>query len=272
MALDLVAELVRRAAADSGVAHALRFSPEALRAPLGLSQAHVQALKSAAAFPLPGASAQSATSQPAKPTTGVAGASSQAGALDIAVTGGGTLLPPEGTGRPPGPDTQLGGSPVRLGPSQSPQRRPSPAPGPSPGPSPASPQTGGTPGRGVPVPGIRQPGIRPPGIPIHHAPSPLHGARPGLAPTPPTRQTPGSTVAHEPGASPGESTGHGGSTTEFGAGEVLEQAFAAAAAQLADGCNCECCVSTLALVASVTATAQTAITAIAAIAQMRARS
>ena len=53
MALERVAELVRRAAHDTGVLHALKNDPAKLRSAFNLTGAHLDALNSATAFPLP---------------------------------------------------------------------------------------------------------------------------------------------------------------------------------------------------------------------------
>jgi hypothetical protein len=256
MSLERVADLVRRAAVDGGVAHALRFNPEALRTPLGLSQAHMQALKSAAAFPLPGATAQPATARATPRVT----------ALDVVTVGGATLLPPQGDGPPPGPDTQPIGLPVGPSPAQSPTRTPSPG----------STQPSRAPVPGIPKPPVTsQPSPRPPiapspGLPVSRLPSPLRGPGFALSPMPVMRQSPAPTGATKQPASPSQTTTESGPATEP-CGQPAPAPVILAAVPQPGGCNCQCCLSTLAVVASVTTTAQTAITGIVAIAQMRAR-
>ena len=265
MSLERVAELVRRAAVDGGIAHALRFNPEALRAPLGLSQAHIDVLKSAGAFPLPGTTVQPAT----------ASATSRVTAEDVATLGGATLLPPEGEGPPPGPDTQPIGLRVGPSPTQSPQRTPSPGAGPS---------------TRVPVPGIPTPPVTgqpsplppfapAPALPVAGLPTPFRGPRPVLSPMPVMRQSPAPTGTTQVAASPIQTSTESGSVMEacpVPATEPCDQTVSAPvvpgrAAQPRAGCNCQCCLSTLAVVANVTTTAQTAIAGIVAIAKMSGR-
>ncbi len=262
MSLDPIAELVRRAAVDSGVVHALRFSPEALRAPLGLSQAQVQALRGADAFPLPTASPRNAAVQPAKRAV-ASTVASRAVALDV-TTVGTTLLPPEGDGPPPGPDTQVGGGPA-------PSPRPAPAPTPAPTPSQPSPQPGKSPTPGIPgVPG--QPSPQPFGAPSPVFPiprSPSHGSRPGLSPMPVLRQPSGLARSPQQTSATGPTMAGDECAAELSSEQALE--IAAAAARTGANCSCSCCISMLAVVANVTTTAQTAMTAIVALAQMKAR-
>jgi hypothetical protein len=145
MSLQRVAELVRRAATDSGVFQALKDNPARLQSTLGLTNADVNALKSATALS-PTRRARMAVS------------SGQAS--------GGTLLPPQGSGQfaytgttgtttvpvPPTPPTSPTAPPPRA--------PPSPPPGVSPQPPPAYPPPYWPPPPVVPPPGA--PGFPPP--------------------------------------------------------------------------------------------------------------
>jgi len=133
MALERVAELVRRASRDAGVLHALRNDPARLRSALGLSSAELDALHGATAFtvPVPFTKAKAVAAAAATQTTpavrnlGLAPAP-LAGVLD------GSLLPPEGSGQFTGATGGFGFTP-RGDPGVKP---PPPAPGvtpPSPG-------------------------------------------------------------------------------------------------------------------------------------------
>ncbi len=143
MALDSVAELVRRAAEDTGVVEALRNDPARLRSALNLSGAHLEALRSAAAFlPKPGIKA-------AKPPAPL-----RESIVFASATSGGTLLPPEGSGEfeIPGYTGGIPGGPAPQGPSPSPIPK-GPGASPSPGVPPATPapQAPGTfPPKGLP--------------------------------------------------------------------------------------------------------------------------
>src|ERR1700693_6051064 len=96
MALQRVAELVRRAAADTGVLSTLEDDPDRLTAMLGLTRAHLEALHSASAFPV---------GKKAAATPKVAAlAQLQSLALEAGAPfpgSGGTLFPPEGSGEAP---------------------------------------------------------------------------------------------------------------------------------------------------------------------------
>src|SRR5579863_3351646 len=105
MALRRVAELVNRAAQDTGILEALKHDPAKLRSVLNLSSLHLDALNSATALPLPRTAAKAAESANLKAArlASAAGKSSaalptQAHAEVATLAGGGSLLPPEGSG------------------------------------------------------------------------------------------------------------------------------------------------------------------------------
>jgi hypothetical protein len=238
MALDLVANLVRQATVDSGVAYALRNNPQALRKGLGLSSAHVTALESAEAFPLPTMSLKTtATTQ---------------GPAD------GDLLPPEGVGPEPPGDVQV----PDQRPGSAPQKTPRHVPGPIIHPAPRTP--------GPAVPGIRSTGHG--HSPAKHTgPAPLvrRPSGPGQVarPTPVTQRHPAPAQPQQSFGAPLQSTGRPSQATETSGASELQE-IVAAATHGGEECNCGCCVSTVAIVASVASTAQTAISAITAIASM----
>lgn len=233
MALDLVANLVRQATVDSGVIYALQYNPEALRSRLGLSPAHVTALKSAEAFPLPAASLQSDTTQQSDRTlVGVAN---------------GNLLPPEGQGPEPAGDLQVTAQPI------APYNIPRHGPGPKTShPAPRTPAPA--------VPGIRSTGHG-------HLPAKRIGPRPGPQVRQPSAAvgTLSSSAAHRQPVL--AKTGQESPCIEIAAVPEL-QAIVAAAGQGAGDCDCACCVGTVANVAAVASTAQAAIAAITAIANI----
>lgn len=240
MALDLLANLVRQAAVDTGVAQALRFNPDALRSRLGLSASHVTALKSADVFPLPAtplkraATLQAATAATVPPNEA-----------------DGSLLPPEGVGPAPVGDVQTPGANRVPGPQKTPQHAPVPR---SVHPSPRTP--------GPAVPGIRPTGH---GHPPGKRPGPGPIVRQPSGPGQVTQPAPGQTQTT--GTTPCPSTPQGIQETNLFGTNGLESIIAAAS-HGDGGCNCGCCLSTVAIVASVASTAQAAITAIAAIAKL----
>src|SRR5215467_4710615 len=122
MPFKRVAELVRRAARDTGVFDALKNDPARLRSALKLTDAHLEALNSATAFPPPKVLAKVAkVTQPA-----VRAAKPRSEALAAPGAGllgdGGSLLPPEGSG-------QFTGATTGFAPSAPPPVIAPPAPG-----------------------------------------------------------------------------------------------------------------------------------------------
>src|SRR5665213_1517724 len=104
MALDRVAELVRRAARDAGVFHALKNDPARLRSALDLTGEDLDALNGATAFPVPsGGTKASKTKDKSfiKPlaTGRRAAAADPRFAVSELPGSGGSLLPPEGSGQ-----------------------------------------------------------------------------------------------------------------------------------------------------------------------------
>ena len=103
MALERVAELVRRAARNTGVFQALRNDPADLRSALGLTSEELSALHSATAFPTPASKEAAAklTAQSAQSRAGISQAPlilTPATRALVDVPDGGSLLPPEGSG------------------------------------------------------------------------------------------------------------------------------------------------------------------------------
>jgi hypothetical protein len=145
MGLERVAELVHRAAQDTGVFQALKANPRKLQSALQLTGAELEALHSATAFPVGPVQTKASTQKRAAGDAAVlkAGVSAQ----EVASTGG-SLLPPEGSGQFTGATGGFRPSPT-PGPPVTPQR---PAPSPQ-APTPA-PGTVPTPTPSVPVPQI----------------------------------------------------------------------------------------------------------------------
>jgi hypothetical protein len=177
MALERVAELVRRAAQDTGVLHALKNDPAKLRSAFNLTGAHFDALNSATAFPLPDR-AKSAKSAAA----GFRSAAAKVGA-EAAADLPGSLLPPEGSGQFTGATSGFGPQP---GPA--PSRPPTPAPGPQPPPPPpVTPPVPATPPPEGPAPPPQKP---PPPIYPPGPPQTPPAAPPSTAGQPPPGTTP----------------------------------------------------------------------------------
>jgi hypothetical protein len=143
--LERVAELVRRAAADTGVVDALRDDPVRLRSLLHLTASDLEAL--------------------AAPTTRQPRSTHD---LATATTDGATLFPPEGSGEAPG--AVLSGITASTGTTSLPAPPP-PAPPPIPAPA--------------PPPFVPPPPPPAPAPPPEAAPAPTAGPSPPLFPLPP---------------------------------------------------------------------------------------
>jgi hypothetical protein len=236
MALERIAELVRRAAQDTGVLHALKNDPARLRSAFDLTGAHLDALNSATAFPLPDRAKSPKSAGAALRSGATKVRAVQAGAFSVNLPG--SLLPPEGSGQFTGATNGFAPQP---GPA--PGTPPAPAPGahpPPPAPAvkpPVPPPQPPTPPPSVPPPDIpAPPPQKPPTAPsiYHPQPGTPYFPQPQAPPT-----APPSTVTQPPGTMP------------------------------QSGCGCECCaiagmVSVVAITASTAITAITAITATAA--------
>jgi hypothetical protein len=94
MALTRVAELIRRAVRDTGVLHALKNDPAQLRKALQLSDAHLNALKSAEAF-LP---QETALARQAKAPVALGLSDIERDTAAVQAVAPDVLLPPEGEG------------------------------------------------------------------------------------------------------------------------------------------------------------------------------
>jgi hypothetical protein len=247
MALRRVAELVNRAAQDTGILEALKHDPVKLRSVLKLTGAQLEALNSASTFPLPpaGKKAIKSATTTTKFASLVTSAKLDAARVEVAASGvpgnGGSLLPPEGSGQFTG---GTGFSPPAPG-TPPPEHPPAP---------PTAPQAPSGPGTKPPaVP--RGPGSPPqPPVPFPQAPTTptMPGVRPPASPpqtpsippwAPPTPSFPG----YVPPAAPLTPT---------------------QPSTAPSGCQCACCAMT-GLVAELATTAITAITAISAIAAKR---
>jgi len=230
MAMQRVAELVRRASKDTGVIAALRNDPSQLPKSLDLSEEHINALQSASAFVVPSAAPKPAAKglsfgQRAMATTPAPAA----------------LLPPEGTG---------GGPAVLTLPPMAPVAAPV-----APIPAPVAPI-------GAPVAPVVAPVAKPPVTP----PAPV-SKPPTASPKPPVTVTPPPVTAPvmAPSApvvapfAPVYSPPPQGRT--YDPPQPVQTLVAAVA-----GCECDCSVAITAIVSSVSMTANTALTALTAMA------
>jgi hypothetical protein len=253
MTSQRVAELVRRAAADTGVLQALRNDPGKLRPVLKLTNAHVDALQSAEAFPPP--KVLSNTKKPVAPRSLAAEGTARArrdAAVVVRQATGGSLLPPEGSGEFTG--ATGGFTPPSTFP---PGLRPPP---PAPGVRPPSPPV-------VPPPGIRPPSVKPPRPPAPGAPPHQPPARPPMPPFPPTKPPVAPPIFPPPFQFPPTPQWPGPPEQQPPSPADAGQPSAMPPPAM-QGCHCHCC----AIVAIVSVTATTAITAITALAGITAQS
>jgi hypothetical protein len=254
MAFRRVAELVSRAAQDTGILEALKDDPARLRSILNLTGAQLEALNSASTLPLPPARKTISVATLSKPTLAAAvDAEFQANLPGS----GGSLLPPEGSGqltggtgfgqpapqRPPSPSGP-GTPPSAPGKPPSGPGTPPPAPGKpplAPGTPPSAPKSPGSPSTPT---APQTPGVRPPAVPRSPVSPPQ---APFVPPTSPSMPAFPQTPMWPPPVYPGP--------PQAPCPPIVAPC----------GCSCGCCAMT-AVIAQVAITAITAITAIAAMA------
>jgi hypothetical protein len=164
MALERVAELVHRAAQDTGVFHALKAAPGKLQSAMHLTGAELEALHSATAFPVGPVRAKASSKARAAGeflSQKAAGVKAEVSAQDVMSTSG-VLLPPEGQG-------QFTGSTDGFRPAPKPGRPVTPQ---RPAPSPQAP----SPSPSVPVPQV---------VPTQPSPAPMYPVAPMFPEMPP---------------------------------------------------------------------------------------
>jgi len=263
MPLDRIAQLVRMAVADSDVLSTLRTHPAKLKAPLGLSDAQILALKGGTPDGLQAARSSTAPSPQGKShaqrrvadqtVAGALAIKPQAKAAVATASTEDPLLPPEGSGQPPNPVIVATPSPM-PGPGTTPA--PSPASPGSTQPAPASPTSSPAPVIATPSPMQAPTPLGP--MPWQPSPAPF-GTGPTLSPIPVFRQpAPVPATMIEPTKTQSAPCTQAPNAMS---GPILPAEIGSE--------GCDCCLQITALVGTVTTTSQTAITAITAIAQQR---